>query len=123
MDASGNSNTVGSLYSITNQPSMRTGSSKIVTVSSGVEFGSLIRSTPPVYPPAARAARVSGTVVLSAIISERGTIKNLRVMSGPVLLQESAVDAVRTWRYKPPKLNNQPTEIETTINVTFSLGN
>jgi protein TonB len=39
------------------------------------------------------------------------------------MLQESAVDAVRTWRYKPYKLNNRPTEVETTINVTFSLDN
>jgi protein TonB len=96
-------------------------SPKAVTVSSGVIFGLLIQKRPPVYPLIAKAARVSGTVVLAATISKTGTIKNLHVVSGPVMLQESAVDAVRTWRYKPYKLNNQPTEVETTINVTFSL--
>ena len=82
----------------------------------------LIQKTPPVYPPIAKAARVSGTVQLQATISKSGTIKDLHVLTGPVMLRQSAIDAVRDWRFKPYRLNNQPTEVETTINVIFSLG-
>jgi periplasmic protein TonB len=74
-----------------------------------------------VYPPIAKTAGVSGTVVLEAVISKAGTIENLRIVSGPMMLRKAAEDAVRTWRYRPYKLNNEPTEVETTINVIFSL--
>jgi len=70
----------------------------------------------------AKAARVSGTVVLQATISKTGTIENLRVISGPAMLQQSAMDAVKSWRYRPYLLNNDPVEVETTVNVVFSLG-
>jgi protein TonB len=82
----------------------------------------LIQKTTPVYPPIAKAARVSGTVVIQATISKQGTIENLKVISGPAMLQQSALDAVRTWRYRPYLLNNEPVEVETTINVIFTLG-
>ena len=82
----------------------------------------LIQKTTPVYPPIAKAARVSGTVVLQATISKSGTIENLHVISGPAMLQQSAMDAVKTWRYRPYLLNNEPVEVDTTINVIFTLG-
>jgi protein TonB len=64
---------------------------------------------------------MQGTVVLAATISKNGTIENLRVTSGPEGLQQAAVDAVRTWRYRPYLLDGQPVEVETTINVIFTL--
>jgi protein TonB len=82
----------------------------------------LIERTPPSYPPIAEAARVQGTVVLRATISKEGTIKNLEVVSGPAMLQQASLDAVRAWRYRPYLLNNEPVEVETTINVIFTLG-
>jgi protein TonB len=82
----------------------------------------LLNRTVPLYPPIAKAARVSGTVVLQATISKTGTIENLRVISGPAMLQQSAMDAVRSWRYRPYLLNNEPVEVETTVNVVFTLG-
>ena len=95
---------------------------KPIMVSSGVATGMLIQKTPPAYPPIARSARVSGTVELHATISKNGTVKDLSVVSGPQMLREAAVDSVRGWRYKPYMLNNQPIEVETTINVVFTLG-
>jgi len=92
------------------------------TISAGVAVGLLIQKTPPVYPAIAKAARVSGTVEIEATISKTGTIKDMHVVSGPGMLRQAALDAVRTWRYKPYKLNNEPTEVQTTINVIFSLG-
>ncbi len=96
--------------------------SKPLVISSGVAAGMLIQKAPAAYPPVAKSARVSGTVELHATISKNGTIKDLHVVSGPAMLRQAAVDAVRTWRYKPYRLNNEPTEVETTINVIFTLG-
>ena len=80
------------------------------------------QKTQPVYPPIAKAARVSGTVVLQATISKTGTIENLHVVSGPAMLQQAALDAVKSWRYRPYLLNSEPVEVETTVNVIFTLG-
>jgi protein TonB len=96
--------------------------SRPVAISSGVAAGMLIQKTPAVYPPIAKSARVSGTVELHATISKNGTIKDLHVVSGPAMLREAAADAVRNWRYRPYRLNNEPTEVETTISVIFTLG-
>jgi periplasmic protein TonB len=93
-----------------------------LNVSSGVMAGNLLDKTPPQYPAIAKAARVQGTVVLQATISKTGLIQNLRVISGPPMLQQAAIDAVRSWRYKPYLLNGDPVEVETTINIVFSLG-
>jgi TonB family protein len=94
---------------------------KQVNISAGVAVGMLLQKTNPVYPPIAMAARVSGTVVLQALISKTGTIENLRVISGPAMLQQASLDAVRTWRYRPYLLKGEPVEVQTTINVIFSL--
>jgi protein TonB len=95
---------------------------KKVNISAGVAVGLLLQKTVPIYPPIAKAARVSGTVVLQATISKTGSIEGLRVISGPAMLQQAALDAVKTWRYKPYLLNNDPVEVETTVNVIFTLG-
>ena len=81
----------------------------------------LYKPAPP-YPVIAREAGVQGTVVLQAMISKNGTIEDLRVVSGPALLQQAALDTVKTWRYRPYLLNSQPVEVETTVNVVFTLG-
>jgi protein TonB len=94
---------------------------KIVNVSAGVAVGMLIQKSTPVYPALAKTARVSGTVVMQAIISKTGTIEDLHVISGPEMLREAALNAVRSWRYRPYTLNNQPIAVETTVNVIFSL--
>ena len=104
------------------QPIVKVAPSKPLTISSGVAAGMLIQRLPLVYPPLAKSARVSGTVELHAIISKNGTIKDLQVVSGPGMLRQAAVDAVQAWRYKPYKLNNEPVEVDTTINVVFTLG-
>jgi protein TonB len=95
---------------------------KRVNVSSGVVAGLKIGGVNPTYPPIARAAHVSGAVVLHAIISKNGTIQNLQVISGPEMLRSAATEAVRTWRYRPYVLNGEPTEVETTITVNFNFG-
>jgi len=93
-----------------------------VRIAGSVEAGLLIYKRVPVYPPIAVAVRKEGTVVLQATISTRGTIENLRVVSGPAMLQQAALDAVQSWRYRPYQLDGQAIEVETTVNVVFTLG-
>ncbi len=91
-------------------------------ISTGVSTGLLIAPIQPIYPPIARAAHVGGTVIVQAIISKTGHIESAHVVSGPVMLQGAALDAVRNARYHPFTLNGDPTEVDTTISINFNLG-
>ncbi len=93
-----------------------------VRVSSGVTAGNLINKVQPIYPPIAKNARIQGSVVLQAIISKTGVVENLHAVSGHPMLIPAAVEAVKQWRYKPYYLNGEPVEVETTIQVNFTLG-
>jgi periplasmic protein TonB len=92
-----------------------------VRVSAGVTSGLLIRKVNPVYPPLARQARISGTVVLRAVISKDGSIENLSLVSGHPMLAPAAIDAVKQWKYKPYLLNGEPVEVDTEVQVNFTL--
>ena len=80
-----------------------------------------IAYVPPVYPPIAQAARVEGTVILEAIISERGDVTALKVLRSVPLLDEAARAAVVQWRYSPTTLNGVTIAVIMTVTVTFSL--
>jgi TonB family protein len=95
---------------------------KRIRVSTGVMEPRLINKAIPVYPAKALQKRVQGTVRLRAIVSTEGAVSQIEVISGPPLLIPAAVDAVRQWRYKPTLLNEVPVEVETYIDVQFSLG-
>jgi TonB family protein len=119
IDGLDNSKAIGTVFGSPKQPVEHIASQQAISVPSGVALGLLIRKTQPVYPFIAKENKVSGTIVLAATISKTGNVENLRVLSGPDILRMSAVYAVRTWRFKPYMLDNQPTAIETTINVHF----
>jgi protein TonB len=91
-------------------------------VSTGVLQGMLLAPIRPVYPAIAKAAHVQGAVVVEAVISRKGTIESLHVVSGPLMLQQAALDAIREARYQPYRLNGEPTEVQTTITVNFRMG-
>jgi periplasmic protein TonB len=93
-----------------------------ISVSKGVSQGMLIAPIRPVYPAIAKAAHVEGTVVVEAIISVTGTVESLHVLNGPAMLQSAAIDAIQAARYQPYRLNDVPTEVQTTITVNFRLG-
>jgi protein TonB len=95
---------------------------KRIAVSAGVSAGMLLAPIRPVYPAIAKTAGISGTVVIEAVISKTGTVESLHVMSGPGLLRDAALDAIRTARYRPYLLNGEATEILTTFTVNFKLG-
>jgi protein TonB len=95
---------------------------RVSAISAGVADGMIIHKTPPVYPKFAQDAHITGKVVLKATITKQGTIEGVQVLSGPKILAPSAVDAVRTWKYKPYMLDNQPIAVETNITVVFGAG-
>jgi protein TonB len=92
-----------------------------VRVSQGVSEGLLLHKLTPSYPPLAKQARIQGAVLLQATIGKDGSIQNLRVQSGHPMLTQAAIDAVRQWKYKPYLLNGEAVEVETTVQVNFTL--
>jgi periplasmic protein TonB len=92
-----------------------------VRVSQGVSQGLLVRRVQPTYPPLARQARIQGVVILQAQISKEGSITNLQLISGHPMLAPAAIEAVKQWKYKPYLLNGEPVEVETQIQVNFTL--
>ena len=80
-----------------------------------------IRHVAPTYPPIAQAARVSGVVILDALIAEDGSVRDVRVLRSMPLLEAAAIDAVRQWRFTPTLLNGVPVQVIMTVTVTFTL--
>lgn len=99
------------------------GIARIQTIRQGgsVSAAHIIHKEQPVYPEVARLERIQGTIRLHAIIGTDGTIRGLRVMSGACSLSKSAYDAVRKWRYSPTTFGGQSVEVDTTIDVIYSL--
>ena len=88
---------------------------------SQIEPAMILSQPQPAYPSVARGVGIQGDVVLHAIIDREGRIAELQVVAGHPLLVRAALDAVRTWRYRPTLLNGEPVEVDTTITVTFRL--
>ncbi len=86
-----------------------------------VQAARLVCKVQPYYPEEARLQRISGTVRFHTIIGADGSIKQLEALTGPPILVDAAKRAVSRWRYRPTLLNGEPVEIDTTIDVIFSL--
>jgi len=86
-----------------------------------LEPAMLLQRVEPVYPHLAQQIHRGGRVELRAVIATDGTIQSLQLVSGDALFVQSALDAVRQWRYRPTILNGQPVEIDTFITVVYSL--
>ena len=96
---------------------------KIVRVGPGIREPRRVAGGPPEYPMMARNARVQGTVILEAVINERGTIERVRVLRSVPLLDAAAIAAVQNWRYTPTLLNGVPVSVLMTITINFTLQN
>jgi periplasmic protein TonB len=94
---------------------------KRIRISQGVTKGMLLQMIEPKYPKLAQQARIRGQVLLRAIITKDGGIKELQLVSGHPLLVPAAMEAVSQWHYRPFLLNGLPVEVETNINVNFQL--
>ena len=97
------------------KPAMR------IRISSGVAASNVIQKVNPEYPPQARDARLQGSVVLKIVIDKQGVPQEVSVVSGPPQLADEAVKTVKQWRYKPYILNGEPVEVETTVQMNFTL--
>jgi protein TonB len=112
---------IGSVLSSTPTVAPHIATPQRVRVSSGVSSGLLIRKVNPAYPPLARQARIQGVVILQAQISKDGSIENLQLISGHPMLAPAAIEAVKQWKYKPYLLNGEPVEVDTQVQVNFTL--
>ncbi|HTQ87787.1 MAG TPA: energy transducer TonB, partial [Candidatus Solibacter sp.] len=81
----------------------------------------LISSTRPVYPAAAKASNIQGSVVISADIDANGNVVGAKAISGPVFLRQAASDAVKQWKYSPALVDGKPAPSQTTVSVDFRL--
>jgi TonB family protein len=93
-----------------------------LNVAPNIIAGNKISGMIPQYPAVAKAGHVEGVVVLQATISRQGSIEKLQVLSGPPLLVQAALDAVKTWQYRPYLLNGEAVEVEAQITVNFTQG-
>jgi len=81
----------------------------------------IVKKVQPQYPPSARQSRVSGTVKVQIVIDTKGNVSHLEFVSGDPRLVPSTVEAVRQWKYKPPTVKGEPVEVDTTVDVVYSL--
>ncbi len=102
------------------KPDAATPTSKRIPISSNFAEGLIVKKVAPIYPREARAAHIWGTVVLQAVIGTDGHVYDLKVISGPEVLRQAAIDAVKQREYRPYLLKYVPVEASTTIKVIFN---
>lgn len=102
-------------------PLTGSGGGPIVRVGGDVREPRKLQHKDPLYPAEARAAKVSGIVILDALIGTDGTVKDLKIVRGQALLNQAALDAVQQWVFTPTMLNGAPVEVMMTVTVNFQL--
>jgi TonB family protein len=93
-----------------------------VRVGGSIKEPMLIKKVPPVYPPIAQSAGVTGVVIVEALIDFDGSVREARILRSVALLDQAALDAVRQWVFQPTVLNGAPVQVVMTVTVNFSLG-
>jgi len=88
-------------------------------VGGNVQESKLIRRVEPIYPEAARRARVFGMVMLEVKVDENGNVAEVRVVRGHPLLDEAAINAVKQWKYSPTYLNGEAIPTIATVTLIF----
>jgi TonB family protein len=88
-------------------------------VGGDVKQAQLIKSVAPEYPVIAKTQHVSGAVQIEAVVDTSGNVAGVKVISGPALLRQAALDAVKKWKYSPAILDGQPTITHVIVNVDF----
>ncbi len=92
-----------------------------VAIGGDVKQAKLISTVPPVYPQLAKAQHISGGVTIDALIDANGRVTKMKVISGPTLLQEAAMDALRQWKYQPATLDGKAVPMHLTVTIQFRL--
>ena len=94
---------------------------KKIRIGANVAAANLIAKVAPVYPAEAKKAGIQGIVRLAIDIGTDGRVESLNAESGPDVLVQAAVEAVKQWTYRPVLLNGEPVEVTTTVDVNFTL--
>ena len=110
---------IGSAFNQKAQPKVAYVPYPVEIIPAGAAEGLLIQKARPVYPKEAWYDGISGKVVIEATVARDGSVEGLRLVSGPHIFRQAALDAVKSWRYRPYILDNVPREFQTTIDVTF----
>jgi TonB family protein len=93
-----------------------------IQVGGDVKAPEKIHAPQPTYTEIARKARVQGVVIVQAIIDKAGNVTNIKVLKGlPMGLEESAVEAMKQWKFKPATLNGKPVTVYYNLTVNFKL--
>jgi TonB family protein len=91
-------------------------------VGEGISRPEILSSTRPIYTELARRARVTGTVIVEAIIDEQGNVTDARVLKGlPMGLSQAALDAIKSWKFKPAMRDGQPVRVYYVLTVNFQV--
>ncbi|MDQ1472149.1 MAG: periplasmic protein TonB [Bryobacterales bacterium] len=92
-----------------------------IRVAPNAQSPKVLLAPPPNYPAAAMQGNIQGTVRLQVVIGQDGAVTDVRPISGHPMLVQPAVDAVKTWTYRPTLLNGSPVSVVTTVDVPFTL--
>lgn len=103
------------MQALSSAPAMR------IRIGGNVQRVKLVKEVNPVYPEGAKARGVQGTVKLHIIQAKDGSVRQIELVSGDPQLAQAAIDAVKQWRYRPSLLNGQAVEVDTEVDVVFSL--
>jgi protein TonB len=90
-----------------------------VRVGGDVKPPRLVSTVLPIYPAMAKTAGIQGSVVIQTSVEKDGSIKDSKVVSGPPMLRQAALDALRQWKYQPGTLNGEPVPVEITVTIQF----
>jgi len=92
-----------------------------LAVGGDVKQAKLLSSVPPVYPALAKTQHVSGNVTVDALIDANGRVTTMKVVSGPSLLQQAAMDALKQWKYQPATLDGKAVPMHLSVTIQFRL--
>jgi TonB family protein len=119
--AEANPNALGADLGIANnQPTAPTVPAP-VAVGGDVKQAKLISQVQPTYPALAKAQHISGGVTIDALIDATGRVTKMKVLSGPVLLQQAAIDSLKQWKYQPATLDGKAVPMHVTVTLQFRL--
>jgi len=97
------------------------GQQEAIRVGGAIAMPAKISSVPPVYPPAAKIARVEGVVELEIVVGSTGSVESVNVIRGIPLITDAAVHAVKQWKYAPTVVNGTAVPVKMTTKVSFTL--
>jgi TonB family protein len=108
----------GNFADTTNQPAAPAAP---VALGGEVTPARMISSVPPTYPAMAKSQHVAGNVRVDALVDANGRVITMKVVAGPSLLHQAAMDALRQWKYQPATLNGKPVPMHLTVTIQFRL--